>query len=236
MAEGSGLPIFIDNLALEATVGQVVSTTQFVAPGLAGFPNSQFVGYYVWVLSKANGTATVPKTESPKSISGFIGVGGTGVAGTVTHSAFSASLAPGDRVLLMNPAVAAAWNSFPLPVPPTTPGTVTQYGSVISNWQAAEQDLLTIGAAVAGQATSINFLGVGIQNLIGNISIRMYATINGVERRFYPIPQWTTFNVVADAPCIPAINGSMIIPGRLRVTVQSDNVADNGAAVTYEAG
>lgn len=121
-------------------------------------------------------------------------------------------------------------------VPPTIAGTATMHASVVANWQAAEQDLLTIGAAVAGSATSINFLGVGIQNLIGNISIRLYATINGVERRFFPIPGNRTYTAAADAPCISPINGTMIVPGRLRVTVQSDNAADNGAAVTYEAG
>ena len=120
-------------------------------------------------------------------------------------------------------------------VPPTIAATATMTGSVVANWQAAEQDLLTIGAAVAGQATVINFLGVGIQNLAGNIAIRMYVTINGVERRIAPIPAGLTFSVAADAPCIPMINSTMAFPGRLRVTVQSNNPADNGAAVTYEA-
>lgn len=120
------------------------------------------------------------------------------------------------------------------PITPT-PGGVTLYGSVNAAWFAAAQDLLTIGVVAAGTATKINFLGVGIQNLVGNITIRMYCTINGVERRIYPIPSGLTFSVAADAPCIAVINGTMVIPGRLRVTVQSDNVLDNAQAVTYEA-
>ena len=148
--------------------------------------------------------------------------------------AFSASLAVGDQVLLLNPAIAAAFTNPVSTIPPTTPGTATLHASVIANWQAAEQDLLTLGVVTPGTAVSINFLGVGIQNLAGNITIRMYCTINGTERRIYPIPTGLTFSVAADAPCIPVINGSMALPGRLRVTVQSDNAADNGLAVTYE--
>ena len=123
----------------------------------------------------------------------------------------------------------------PIPPIPPTPGGVTYRGSVVANWQAAEQDLLTIGVVTPGTATVINFLGVGIQNLAGNIAIRMYVTINGTERRIYPIPSGLTFSVAADSPSIPIIQSTTALPGRLRVTVQSNNPADNGAAVTYEA-
>ena len=132
------------------------------------------------------------------------------------------------------PLVASSVTNHIPPITPT-PGGITLHGSVVANWQAAEQDLLTIGVVTPGTATIINFLGVGIQNLIGDVAIRMYVTINGVERRIAPIPAGLTFSVAADAPCIPMINSVMALPGRLRVTVQSNNAADNGAAVTYEA-
>ncbi|MDD5700433.1 MAG: hypothetical protein PHU23_00160 [Dehalococcoidales bacterium] len=236
MGVGSVTPIRYD-LAQMAIVDQVLSATQFVSNSLKGFDSGTFAGYSVWVLSKANGSATGPKGESPKLISAFDGFRAVfpTLSGTVTHATFTASLTVGDTVLLLNPAVAAGFRPPSSTVPPTTPSSSTMYGSVTANWQAAEQDLLTIGTAVLGTSTLINFLGVGIQNLVGNITIRMYATINGTERRFYPIPSGTTFSVAGDAPCIPVINGSMTVPGRLRVTIQSDNVADNGQTVDYEA-
>ena len=236
MAETSGVTEVLYDLGKRARVGQVISATQFQSSDLTGEVTGQYVGYSVWVFSKVDGTTTPPKGEAPKPITAFLGMGtqSPNLPGTVTHNAFSVPLTPGDRVLLLNPAIAAA---FGTPIPPITPtpGGVTLRNSVIANWQAAEQDLLTIGVVTPGTATTINFLGVGIQNLAGNIAIRMYVTINGVERRIAPIPAGLTFSVAADAPCIPMINSVIALPGRLRVTVQSNNAADNGAAVTYEA-
>ena len=111
-------------------------------------------------------------------------------------------------------------------------GQATVSGTNTQNWQAAEQNLVTIGTN--GTSYKIHLLLVGIQNLIGNITIRLYHRINGVERCIYPIPAATTFSVALDQPEIPVINSSFVITEALRVTVQSDNGADNGQAVTYE--
>ena len=143
---GSVTPIRYD-LAQPAVVTQVVSTTQFVAAGLAGFPNNQFFGYSVWVLAKVNGTATPPKAEAPKMVSAFIGVGGAGVAGTVTHVAFTASLAVGDMVLLLNPAIAAAFD-------PSTAGFnqgPTYYGVVTAVPGANQFTIPTLAGLGAGK-------------------------------------------------------------------------------------
>lgn len=111
-------------------------------------------------------------------------------------------------------------------------GLPTVMGSVTKNWQAAEQDLITIGAN--GTSNKLHLCLIGIQALIGNIALRAYHRINGVERRIFPIPATTVFTAAGSAPGIPLIDTTGAITEALRVTVQSDNAADNGQAVTYE--
>jgi hypothetical protein len=227
MAEGAGLTIIRYDLAQAAVVTRVISNTQFIAETLAGFENGTFVGYSVWVLSKADGSINAPKGDAPSAITAFSGYRAVPPAlpGTVTHTAFTAGLAVGDTVLILNPAIASAFSGGS--------GIAPTRNTVTGNWQTAETNLVSLG--IAGGVRTINMLAIGIQNLVGNISIRMYMQVNGVERQFYPIPGALTFSVAVDAPAIPVINGTMGIFGLLRVTVQSDNAADNGAAVTYEA-
>jgi hypothetical protein len=226
MAKGVGVPTIRYDLAQFAIITRIISATQFVATGLGAYPNGNFVGYFVWSLSKADGSINPPKGEPPSPISAFVGSGAIPpvVPGTVTHSAFTAPLVVGDTVLLLNPGIAAAFGGS---------GITPARGTVTANWQAAETNLISLGTV--GVARKIEYLGIGIQNLAGNISIRMYMMNNGVEQRFYPNPAGLTFNAIANAPVIPIIDGTMGIFGLLRVTIQSDNVADNGLAVTYEA-
>lgn len=233
MAGGSSVTPVRYDLAQFAAVTTVISATQFIAAGLNAFTSGTFVGYSVWVLSKIDGSSTPPKGEAPKLISAFDGRGSLFpiLPGTVTHPAFTTSLVVGDQVLLLNPAVARAFQTATGITP--TPGGSTLYGSTTANWQAAEQDLLNIGVVTPGTAVNINSLVISIANLIGNITIRMYVTVNGTERRIFPIPAATTVTA-AMAPAIPVINGTWTFPGRLRVTIQSDNAADNGQAVDYE--
>jgi len=75
---------------------------------------------------------------------------------------------------------------------------------------------------------------VDISALAGNITIRAYIKINGVEQRIFPIPAATTFTAAVSAPGIPLIDTTGAITEALRVTIQSDAVADNGKAVGYE--
>ena len=111
-------------------------------------------------------------------------------------------------------------------------GAATVTGSVTQNWQAAEQDMVTIGAN--GVSYKLHMGLIDISALAGNISIRAYHQINGAERRIFPVPANTTFTAAASAPGIPLIDTSGVITEALRVTVQSDNAADNGQPVGYE--
>ena len=113
-------------------------------------------------------------------------------------------------------------------------GAVPLIGIQNNNWQAAEQELVTIGAN--DTRNKVHSLFVDIHNLIGNITIRAYIQVNGVERQVFPPKGGTTFNVPGgDAPAIPVIDGTIGIHEAMRVTVQSDNAADNGQAVDYDA-
>ena len=105
-------------------------------------------------------------------------------------------------------------------------------GSVTANWQAAEQALVTIGAD--GVKNKLHMLNVNIVNLAGKISIRMQTKVNGSLQYFFPVPKSQTFDTISYQPVIPVVNGSMGITEAVLVTVQSDNVADNGKAVDYE--
>jgi hypothetical protein len=111
-------------------------------------------------------------------------------------------------------------------------GQATVSGTLSANWQTAEQTLVTIGAN--GVSNKLHVALVSIANLAGNITIRAYHRINGVERRIFPIPAATTFTAAVSAPGIPVVDTTMAITEALRITVQSDNAADNGLAVDYE--
>jgi len=217
MASAESFPKIRTDLAYYGVVTRVISATQFTAAGLAGLGDGALVGYAAYVLAKVNGTVTAPHREQP-IVTAYISA-----AGTFSHIAYTASLTVGDQLLLLHPNVANMAHLSGL-----TPVT----GALTANWQAAEQDLVTIGAD--NVRYKLHLLAVGIQNLIGNISIRLYMQVNGVERRIYPIPAATTWVAATDAPVISIVNGTMGIHEALRVTVQSDNGADNGQIVDYD--
>ncbi len=106
-------------------------------------------------------------------------------------------------------------------------------GVVVGNWQAAETDLIILGAN--NTRNKIHALNVQILGMAGVITIRMYTQVNGVERQIFPDPLATTFTVALDGPAIAVINGTFGISEALRVTVQSTAVADNGVALAYDA-
>ena len=106
-------------------------------------------------------------------------------------------------------------------------GPVT--GSTTADWQTAESDVASIGSE--GARNKIHDLSLSIHNLVGTtITVRLYKKVNGVERKCYE----QTFNAAADPPGLPIINGTWGIHGVLRVTLQSNNAADNGKAVDYD--
>lgn len=223
---GTVTPIRYD-LAQFAVVTQVVNATQFISSGLASFDSGTFVGFSVWVLYKADKTATAPKGDAPAAVASFLGADTPypNTPGTVNHAAFTASLAVGDGVLILHPAIANA-------VLPPTINVVS--ASVVANWNAAAQDLVTIGGA--GLNRKLHALNVFIGNLAGNITIRAYVLVNGVERQIFPVPSNDTFSITAvppDPPAIPVVNATVGLYGPMRITCQSDLVADNGLAITY---
>ena len=84
-------------LSFEAEVTTYTSATEFASTDLIGKGDGYFIGYYVYVVRDAGGAGAVPQGEW-----GFIS-GYTSATGTFTHTAFSAILAVGDKVLIQHP-------------------------------------------------------------------------------------------------------------------------------------
>ncbi len=102
-------------------------------------------------------------------------------------------------------------------------------GDATANWNAAESDVVSIGAH--DTRYKIHSLLLSIHNLVGNvITVRMYTAVNGTERKVYE----QSFDAAADPPGLWVINGTLGIHEALRVTLQSNNAADDGKAVDYD--
>ncbi|KSV18410.1 hypothetical protein DA01_03120 [Dehalococcoides mccartyi] len=102
-------------------------------------------------------------------------------------------------------------------------------GSVAADWQVAEADVVSIGAV--GTRNKIHDLTLSTHNLAGTqITIRLYKAVNGIERKVYE----QVFDAGSDPPGIPVINGSWALHNILRVTIQSNEVTDNGKSVDYD--
>jgi len=108
-------------------------------------------------------------------------------------------------------------------------GAAPVTGSATQDWQTAEADVVSIGEA--GVSNKVQDLSLNISNLVGAlIIIRLYKNINGVERKLYE----QSFNAATDPPGLPIINGTWATHDVIRVSLQSDNAADNGQAVDYD--
>ena len=108
-------------------------------------------------------------------------------------------------------------------------GAVPLTGSATQNWQTAEADVVSIGAAAT--KNKVHDLSLSISNLVGTvITIRLYKKVNGVERKVYE----QSFNAATDPPGLPIINGTWATHNVIRVSLQSNNAADNGQAVDYD--
>jgi len=107
-------------------------------------------------------------------------------------------------------------------------GAAPVTGSATQNWQTAEADVVAIGAA--GVSNKVHDLSLNVSNLVGVLIIRLYKNVNGVERKVYE----QSFNAATDPPGLPIINGTWATHDVIRVSLQSDNVADNGQAVDYD--
>ena len=108
-------------------------------------------------------------------------------------------------------------------------GAAPVTGSTTQDWQTAEADVVSIGEA--GVSNKVQDLSLNISNLVGAlIIVRLYKNINGVERKLYE----QSFNAATDPPGLPIINGTWATHDIIRVSLQSDNAADNGQAVDYD--
>jgi len=108
-------------------------------------------------------------------------------------------------------------------------GAAPVTGSATQDWQTAEADVVSIGEA--GVSNKVQDLSLNISNLVGAlIIVRLYKNINGVERKLYE----QSFNAATDPPGLPIINGTWATHDVIRVSLQSDNAADNGQMVDYD--
>ncbi len=108
-------------------------------------------------------------------------------------------------------------------------GSIPGTGPTVANWETAESNVVSIGAD--GVKNKVHDLTLSIHNLAGTvITVRLYKKVNGVERRCYG----QSFNAATDTPGLPIIDGTWGIHGVLRVTLQSNDAADNGKAVDYD--
>ncbi len=101
--------------------------------------------------------------------------------------------------------------------------------SATQDWQTAEADVVSIGTA--DTRNKVHDLSLNVSNLVGTvITVRLYKKVNGTERKIYQ----QAFNAASDPPGLPIINGSWATHDVIRVTLQSNNAADNGKAVDYD--
>ena len=102
-------------------------------------------------------------------------------------------------------------------------------GSATHSWQTAEADVISIGAG--GTKYKLHSLLISIHNLAGTvITVRLYMPVKGVERKVYE----QAFNAATDPPGLWIVNGTVGIHEILRVTLESNDAADNGKAVDYD--
>ena len=102
-------------------------------------------------------------------------------------------------------------------------------GTTIANWNTAESDVVSVGAV--DTLYKLHSLLLSIHNLAGTvITVRMYMEVNGVERKVYE----QSFNATTDPPGLWIVNGAVGIHEVLRVTLESNDAADNGKAVDYD--
>jgi hypothetical protein len=210
-------------LVYYGVVTDIPGANQFTISSLSGLGAGKFASvipqyaYQAFVMRDAAGGSAAPQGES-KAITGYATLTGNFSAGV-----FTSAVDIGDEVLIIHPLL------LPLLKLSGVPGAT---GNLVGNWNTAETDVCIIGAP--NTRYKVHNVTIGIGALVGNITIRIYANVNGVERCIFPIPGNTIFNVATDQAAIQIVNSSFGIKNALRVTVQSDNPADNGASVEYD--
>ena len=101
--------------------------------------------------------------------------------------------------------------------------------SATADWQTAEADVVSIGAADI--RNKVHDLSLSISNLVGTvITIRLYKNVHGTECKVYE----QSFDATTDPSGLPIINGAWATHDIIRVTLQSNDAADNGKAVDFD--
>jgi len=209
----------IQGLVYYGVVTEVPGVGEFTIPTLAGLGAAKFIDtslvnqYYAFVFRDAAGGGDAPQGES-QPITNY-GTGG----GTFASNAFTVPVGIGDEILIIHPFLARIMNFAGLP---------PHVGVTTENWNAAEANIVQIGAD--NVSNKLHSLVLDINALVGTVTIRMYQEVVGVERRVYQQP----FTVAADGPALWIVNGTVGIHEILRVTAQSDAVADNTKAIGYD--
>ena len=200
-------------------VTEIPAPNEFTIPTLAGLGAAKFTDmsgiapYYAFVFRDAAGGGAAPQGEY-QPITNY----GTG-SGTFSSDAFTVPLGIGDEILIIHPFLAKIMNFAGLP---------PHVGTTPGNWQTAEADIVSIGAVLTNY--KLHSLVLDINNLVGTVTIRMYQDVVGTERRCYQ----QAFTVAVDGPGLWIVNGTVGIHEILRVTAQSDAVADNTKAIGYD--
>jgi hypothetical protein len=101
--------------------------------------------------------------------------------------------------------------------------------SISADWQTAEADVVSIGEV--DTRYKLHSLLLSMHNLVGTvITVRLYMPVTGVERKVYE----QTFNATTDPSGLWLVNGTVGIHQILRVTLQSNDITDNGQGVDYD--
>lgn len=103
--------------------------------------------------------------------------------------------------------------------------------SEAKNWNAAEQDLVSLGAAATKKKLHSLIVDISQLTATASITIRLYMKVNGYERKLYE----QNFVVGTDPDGCWVVNGTVGIHDVLRVTCQSNNAADDDKAIAYTA-
>ena len=109
-------------------------------------------------------------------------------------------------------------------------GAAPGVGSATENWNAAEADIVSIGANDTKNKLHSLLVNISAIEAAATITIRMYTQINGVERKVYD----QDFAKDTDPDGLWIVNGTVGIHEVLRVTAQSDNALDDGKAIDYD--
>ena len=109
-------------------------------------------------------------------------------------------------------------------------GAAPGVGTATENWNAAEADIVSIGANDTKNKLHSLLVNISALTAAATITIRMYTQINGVERKVYD----QDFVKDTDPDGIWPVNGTVGIHEVLRVTAQSDNAGDDGKTIDYD--